>query len=198
MLKTHNTAVLVTPAAGFLPDLEADWIGVDAGWKIITDNGHECAMAVGDFDTGAAPENIEVIRHPVRKDETDTQLAMRLVETMGYQTVIIWGGLGKRLDHTLANLRMMAWEYPDCILMDEKTRARVLTSGIWPYKKEYRHVSFFALEPSVITLRGFEYPLDQAQIDQKTIFTVSNAVKEAAAWVEIEKGRVLSIETNWK
>lgn len=115
MLRKHSTAVLVSPIAKSLPDLkDVDWIGIDMGYQLIVKEGKSCLFAIGDFDSGQLEEPLPfpIERHPVAKDETDSELAIMKAKEMGYKTIILWGALGGRLDHTLANLRCITWQYP--------------------------------------------------------------------------------------
>lgn len=199
MLRKHETAVLVTPIARTLPNIgQADWIGIDAGYKKILEMKKDCLFAIGDFDSAKLDSNLPfpVFRHPVEKDETDTELALAAVSKMGYSRVILWGALGGRLDHTLANLRCIVWMYPDTICMDENHQVTVLKPGCHSLAAHYRHVSFFAMEPSVITLEGFDYPLFKRAIDQRDFYTCSNSISGAKAEIIIESGRVLCVQTN--
>lgn len=199
MLKKHDTAVLVTPIARWLPEIDdADWIGIDMGCSIIQNAGKEVAFAIGDFDSGKLDENapFEVEIHPVAKDETDTELALLWAQSMGYENILLIGGLGGRLDHTLANLRCMLWKVPQTVLLEEKQKISVLLPGDYEFTPEYRHVSFFAAEPSVITLEDFDYPLHRRLIDEKDFYTCSNSISKARAFVRLEKGRVLCVQTS--
>lgn len=200
MLKKHDTAVLVTPIARSLPNLEADWIGVDAGYEIIRKHGKEVLFALGDFDSldGKPDENLEVYISPVAKDEPDSELALRRVYEMGYDKVILWGGLSGRLDHTIANLRLMEYDYPKLVLMDENQMACVLEKGEHTFGQDYRHISFFALEPSVISLSGFEYNLPETLLKPRQIYTLSNKVTGPQAKAVIRSGRVLCVQSNCK
>ena len=66
-------------------------------------------LAVGDFDSlGHVPKIEKTICHPVDKDDTDTALALAEGMKRGYRNFIIYGGLGGRLDHTVANLQNCA------------------------------------------------------------------------------------------
>ena len=61
---------------------------------------------IGDFDSlGYIPEKAEVL--PVQKDNTDMAAAVEKAEAFGCDTFFIYGGTGKRLDHTLANLALL-------------------------------------------------------------------------------------------
>ena len=65
-------------------------------------------FVIGDFDSldnleylrRFPPEN--VIRYPVEKDFTDTEIAVNFAENKGADSIAIAGGGGGRLDHTLA------------------------------------------------------------------------------------------------
>ena len=79
-------------------------ITADAGWKTARAMGFFPALALGDFDTAPAPEGPDVLRLPAEKDDTDTFFAARRALETGCSEVLILGGIGGRLDHTLANI----------------------------------------------------------------------------------------------
>ncbi len=201
MLRQHNIAVLVSPIATWLPDIqEADWIGVDAGFQHILDAGHPCLLAIGDFDSGTLPPSpgfpTQIL--PVAKDETDSEMAMKTAVEMGYDTIYFVGAFGKRLDHTLANIRCIVWKYPQVICLEEHQRLFTLLPGRHCLKANYLHVSFFAYEPSVVSLEGFLYPLDHQLLDQRDLYTCSNFFQTKQGVVTIESGRVLCVESNYR
>lgn len=81
-------------------------VAVDGGYEYIKDVS-EVACIVGDFDSlGYVPDNIPTVKHNPIKDYTDMSLAVEYMIEKGYDNFIIFGGLGGRLDHTLANLQM--------------------------------------------------------------------------------------------
>ena len=95
-------AVLVTPLSQEIPHVDhADYIGVDAGCLQILEQGFPLAFGVGDFDS-MDPKMLEKLKqrasltiHPVQKDETDSELALRLCQEKGYSPLLLMGG-GKR------------------------------------------------------------------------------------------------------
>jgi thiamine pyrophosphokinase len=91
----------------------------DGDFVICADSGYEKAVAagvrpdlvIGDFDSLAeAPApGIPVITASPEKDDTDTGLALKYGLDAGYKDFLIIGGIGGRLDHTLANLQLMSY-----------------------------------------------------------------------------------------
>ena len=82
---------------------------VDAGFAHLEAIGAVPDMAVGDFDSlGYVPKCRRVSRHPVKKDKSDMELAMEKALSWGHDELIVYGALGARLDHTLANLQLFA------------------------------------------------------------------------------------------
>ena len=65
-------------------------------------------LIIGDFDSydGAIPEGAVVC--PREKDDTDTGMAVDAGIDRGCSVFYIYGGLGGRLDHTLANIQTLA------------------------------------------------------------------------------------------
>lgn len=196
-----KTAILVTPLAKDVPDFDdADYIGVDAGALIILESNHELKLAVGDFDSMSDLDfkrlECPIVRHPVMKDETDSELALRLCK--GYDRIILYGGLTGRIDHTIANIRLIMYRFPNVILMDDKQMIRVFKEGNYVIDNTYQHISFYAIEKSKITLSGFLYNLNSTSISESDIYTTSNSLAEDEGLVKVEKGRILCVQSNWR
>lgn len=88
-------------------------VAVDGGYASAASVGCVPDIAMGDFDSlgyvpQGLPESIEVIEYPVCKDESDMELALRLAQDRGFDEVEVYGAIGGRLDHTLANLQLFA------------------------------------------------------------------------------------------
>lgn len=198
-----KTAVLVTPRTETVPRLEADYFGVDAGCLVLIEAGIPMKMAVGDFDSMAASDlekikkRTEVEIHPVMKDETDTELAVRSCREQGYDKIIVTGAVSGRLDHTIANLVLLR-KYPQMVLMDEFHYISCLREGIHLIENDYKHVSFFAPDGAVLSLCGFLWPLDHRQLNPDDIYAVSNSIIEDKGIVTVHQGRVLCIQSNYR
>lgn len=196
-----SIALLITPLCEKVPDISnADYIGVDAGALKIIHSKHPIKMAVGDFDSMSEEDfkklNCKVEKHPVMKNETDAELAMKLCED--YDEVILYGGLTGRIDHTIANIRLIMYQYDNVVLMDEKQAIRVLNKGQHRIENHYKHISFYAIEESILSLNGFLYPLKEQKIYISDIYTTSNSLVENIGEVIVHSGRILCVQSNWR
>lgn len=86
-------------------------IAADGGVKYILKLGLMPNAVIGDFDSISPAlqkkllqKNIELIKHPRKKDETDFELALQLTLKRKFNKIIIFGILGDRIDHLLANI----------------------------------------------------------------------------------------------
>lgn len=197
-----SVIVLVSPLAKQVPLLAgADYAGVDAGALCCLRQGIDMVFALGDFDTAKdVKEQIgtrtDCYVLPCHKNETDMESAWAQARQRGYETIILYGVLQGRFDHTLANLSLLLHRDPHLILMDENNRVRLLSAGEYEIPKAYTYLSFFALEESCISEEGVAYPLTQKIITTADIFTVSNEIVTERAHVIVHSGRVLMIESN--
>ncbi|MGJ0962057.1 thiamine diphosphokinase [Faecalicoccus pleomorphus] len=196
-------AVLVTPLTKEIPNIkDADYIGVDAGCLRILNQRLPLAFGVGDFDS-MDKDMLEVLKqrasltiHPVQKDETDSELALRLCHKKGYSPLILTGSLHGRIDHTIANIRLLMYRYADLILWEPDQKMYCLLKGIHTIRSSYKHISFFAIEDSIVSLEGFLYPLHQYDLKPDDIITVSNSIVKEQGIIALDKGKVLCIESN--
>ncbi len=101
---------------GYAPDVEEDAC-VDAlhhnvkGLELISDADKvalEGFDAIGEARKGfCLSRQVSVLRFPSEKDESDMELAIAVAEEHGCDTLLLYGALAARLDHTLANLQLM-------------------------------------------------------------------------------------------
>jgi thiamine pyrophosphokinase len=90
-------------------------ISANGGARIARSLGLWPRIVVGDMDSllprlkhELADHGCEFIQHSARKDETDTELAVREALRRGASELILVGMLGGRLDHCLANVLLLA------------------------------------------------------------------------------------------
>ena len=98
-------------ARGFAPGPKDLVLAADGGYRALYRLGTTPDLLLGDFDSLGdvpLPANLPVLRFPVRKDDTDTGLALRYGLEHGFWDFALYGCAGGRVDHLLANLQSMA------------------------------------------------------------------------------------------
>ena len=187
------------------PDRDDLIIAADSGLNHAKTLGLTPAVVVGDYDSlGHVPEqgpDVEVITVPAEKDETDTQLAIRLALSRGADDVHVIGGLGGRLDHTLSNLAILealAQKKVRCVIEDGQNRVRLLQSDstILP-RSGYTYVSLLSLDPIVkgVEIEGVKYPLKNAKLSRAFQYAVSNEITGNCCFIAVRKGSILVVES---
>ena len=90
-------------------------IAADGGVKHVLKLGLVPQVVIGDFDSISTSLQkklkklkIEWIQYPRKKDKTDFELAIDLVLDRKYSQIIIFGILGDRVDHFIANIFLLA------------------------------------------------------------------------------------------
>lgn len=195
--------MLVAGMSRKIPLMEdMDYIGIDRGALIAMEQGIVLRAAIGDFDSmsDTAYQRLcaytKVYKLPTHKNETDSEEAIDYAIKEGYEEIILFGGLGGRIDHELANLHLMIHRQLPITLMDENNLMKVITPGVYHIEKKHKYLSFLALEESFITETGVEYPLYEQQIYPCDIYSISNEIQGAYADVILHGGRMLMIQSD--
>lgn len=181
-------------------------IAADSGLENARALGLSIAAVVGDYDSlGHAPDvdaDVEVITVPTEKDVTDTQLAVEYALQKGAKEIAILGGLGGRLDHTLANISILEDLLAKGVratIADGQNRVRLLhnDSTIVP-RSGYTYISLLALDPVCrgVEIEGVKYPLKKAKL-HRTMggFGVSNEITGNCCFISVRKGTLLIVES---
>ena len=153
-------------------------------------------MAVGDFDSlGYVPKCRRVSRHPVKKDKSDMELAMEKALSWGHDELIVYGALGARLDHTLANLQLFAKfsERDVYVTAVADTYAVRLLTGPDVFELPALGggtVSVFSANDMArgVIERGMEYSIDDEPLSNRTSRGLSNELTGEEATVAVEEG----------
>jgi len=180
-------------------------ICADGGGRHLEAVGISPALVVGDMDSldAASVKRYEeagarIVRHPQRKDETDTELALREAFAMEPEEIRIWGALGHRVDHTLANLSLLLQGTGRGIpvrLIDAWCEVFLIGRKSVIEGEAGQTVSLipFAGDADGVTLTGFEYPLTNARMEIGRPYGISNRLAESRGIVEVEKGFLLAV-----
>lgn len=175
-------------------------IAADAGYVHLQKLNIEPHILLGDFDSMKAPENREIIVHPVMKDDTDTMLAIKLGFEKGYSEFMIYGALGgERTDHTVANIQTLAFIAENGgkgTLIGNGEFFTVIKNGeIEIEKGENPIFSVFAYggEAEGISIKGALYNVEGFSMSPFFPRGVSNEIEEEKALVKVEKGSLLVV-----
>jgi thiamine pyrophosphokinase len=180
-------------------------ICADGGARHLEAAGITPALVVGDMDSldAASAKRYEaaggrIVRHPQQKDETDTELALREAFALEPEEVWIWGALGHRVDHTLANLSLLlqgAGRGIPVRLVDAWCEVFLVGEKSVIEGEAGQTVSLvpFAGDAEGVTLTGFEYPLANALMEISRPYGISNRLAASRGVVEVGKGFLLAV-----
>ncbi len=180
-------------------------IAADGGARFCKAMGLNPQVLIGDFDSLSEEEvesfqkaGTQVLRFDPRKDETDLELALLHAQSLGITEVLILGGLGRRWDHSLANLLLPAHH----ALKDLKVS--FWEQGQWFYLLRDR-IEIAALPGTTISLipiagdaegvssQGLEWPLNNETLSFGASRGVSNLFSSNKVSIDIKKGFLLCI-----
>ncbi len=178
-------------------------LAADGGARFLIGAGVRPDVVIGDFDSlGEADaerllaEGVELLRHPVRKDVTDGELAVDEALRRGAGELVLAGGTGA-LDHTLGHLailRRLAEGGVAARLVAPRLAATVLTSAaaVALDAPAGTRVSLVPLgADATVTLSGLEYPLHRGVLLADACLGLGNHVAgPGAARIVLHDGAV--------
>lgn len=183
-------------------------IGVDRGALLLIEQQIIPQIAIGDFDSISEAEYQqilgmckEVIKLNCEKNETDTEVALNYCISNQINEVYLYGGLGGRFDHSIANIRLLLQFVKKGLrihLLDQTNCVSVLPAGNHRLKAlPKRYLSFFALESDVseLTLEGLKYPLNDYYLSLDDIRCVSNEILGESFTIRFNQGYLLMINS---
>lgn len=168
-------------------------IAADGGLKYLERAGIAPDIALGDFDSlGYRPDLPEVIYHPPEKDDTDTMLAVREGFARGFDTFVIYAGLGGRLDHTVANLQTLAFIAENggrgYLVGGSAVSTAVKDASISFGAGERGMISVFCMGEKAegVTISGLKYEVENAELVPYLPLGASNEFTGKPAKIEVK------------
>lgn len=180
--------------------------GLEALYKLKIIPNH----VVGDFDSVSAEilefykKQSQIIFHTYHpeKDNTDTDIALKLAIGLKSSEITIMGALGRRMDHAIANIHILKDALETnipCQILDEHNRIYLINKEITLEKNRVygKYISLIPLTSEVkdLTLTGFKYPLNNYDLPIGTSLGVSNEIVENIAQIKMKKGILIVIES---
>lgn len=165
---------------------------------------------VGDLDSveesilesSKSNPTITIHEYIPEKDYTDTDIALKLAISLSSSHITILGALGKRMDHTLANIHilMIALEANiPCELLDSNNRIYLINKAHTVKKLNAygKYISLIPLTSKVegLTLTGFKYPLNNYSLTIGKSLGISNELINDSATICLKNGILIVIES---
>lgn len=188
-------------------------IAADAGYKYCLEQGIKWDVLVGDFDSAPRPDyDGDVVALNVQKDVTDTWQALDIAAERGCGEIHLYAASGGRIDHTVANIQMIAahakagrrvYMYCDRMILTAVCGGGIVCpkplfdeSGITdPSKEPYLSVFAFGGEAKGVDISGAFYTLKGGSLAPEFPLGVSNwFLKDAdAAEISVSDGTLIVI-----
>lgn len=181
---------------------------VDGGAGNAMALGLEPHVVIGDMDSIEADlrrhlerEGCLFVEHPSRKDETDSELAVRYALSQGATELILLAALGGRIDHTLANVMLLA--IPELAqiparVIDGNQELLVVRDEVLIEGRPGDTVSLLPLTADAVGIHteGLEYPLSDGTLEFGAARGVSNVLVAPQARVRVQSGLLLLIHSH--
>ncbi len=174
-------------------------ICADSGLRHAIRAGITPHTVIGDFDsyTNPLPQECEIIRLPVHKDDTDLLAAAKLALQKGFAHISMFAALGSRPDQSFAALQNLAELTTSKVTLElcgPSYWATVLKDGemVIPADANY-YLSVFAFGGNAfgVTLNGVEYPLSDYNMYAASSIGVSNHFAADSAHISVKSGTLL-------
>lgn len=186
---------------GFIPGEDDLVIAADGGYTALCERNIRCDLLIGDMDSiDKIPSRVELIRHPIEKDETDTYLSYLEGARRGYRRFEIYGGTGGRADHTFANYCLLAKIKSDgCdarLYSDSEVAYIVKNEATRVAGKPQSKISVFAFGGVAkgVNIRGLYYELNNGTLFPDFPLGVSNSFVTDSAEISVFDGALLIIQ----
>ena len=197
-MKTCYIACALDCKIDFKPEDNDLIIGADRGYFTLVENGFAPQVAIGDFDSYIGKIDCEnTIVYPVKKDFTDSALAIEYAIQNGYWKIVVFGGIGGDLDHTIANIALVgkyAKKGVDLSFVDgENVLFAVCNSKVLFDREAKGRISVFSFNDTALGVceKGLLYSLENATLENQIPLGVSNEFVGCEAEISVSDGTIL-------
>lgn len=180
-------------------------VAADGGLDHVRALGLVPDVVVGDFDSlqGRRPDSdARTIALPPTKDDPDMLSALKIGWGAGFRRFHIWGGLGGRMDHTIANIQLMgllAQHGATGFLHGDGTVITAVCDGelafpAHPVPRSGRMVSVFSLSDVSLGVNesGLKYELHDGTLTNTMALGLSNEFRDGtAASISVTTGTLI-------
>ena len=175
-------------------------IAADAGIRYLGQCGMTADLVIGDFDSldgKPTHPNIRVLNP--EKDDTDMLAAVREGINAGYSVFHIYCGMGDRIDHTIANIQILAYLSQNGMqgfLFGKDSIITAITNRKMTFDKipsGYISVFSYTEKSEGVYLHGLKYKLENATLTSTFPLGVSNEFIGKESSVSVDSGTLLIV-----
>lgn len=179
----------------------------DGGSKYLFEEGIIPHYIIGDLDSSIPQiiqffetKNVIFKKFDTKKDKTDMELCVDFLISLGALEIIILGGTGTRLDHTLANINLLIKAEDANVfatIIDKHNKINITNNKIKIKGTKGDLVSLIPITTTVegVTTTGLMYSLNNAFMHIGKSLGVSNVMENDLATVSVKKGYLLVIKS---
>ncbi len=144
----------------------------------------------------------EIITFPIKKDYTDTDLAVTEALNRGFKEIVIIGGLGGRLDHEFSHfclLKKILENGAKGILINDKNEITMENKPFTVYPEGKKHISFFPFGGDVtdFSVKGLLYETENMHLYTDKVQASSNCfIDDNPGKISFTSGCVLVIKAD--
>ena len=143
--------------------------------------------------------NALFVKSSCEKDESDTQLALEYIAESNIKNIILVGALGKRMDHSLANLLNISSEKlkdTQVRIVDKNYEYTVLRHSTEINGAIGNTLSIFSLTPWTyfINTEGLKYKLSEEKLLFCPVRGLSNIIEKEKVLLDFKEGVLLIVK----
>lgn len=181
-------------------------ICADGAAKYLMDLNIYPDLLIGDLDSinektlkWVEKNNIKIQRFPVKKDMTDTELAVESALKQNPNKITIIGAIGSRLDHSLGNIMLLYKIHKlgiDAAVVNEINYITIVSDVL---KMKCRIGEIISIIPvggdaRGVTLEGLKYPLNDHNIKMGSSLGISNKSVSEEIIISVKDGILLVVK----
>lgn len=170
-------------------------IAADGGYKVLKHAKIAPDFVVGDFDSlKIFPKEVPTEVYSKDKDETDMMIAVNKGFDLGHNIFVIYGGLGGRFEHSMANIQLLTYiakkEGRGYLIQGDKIITVLSNDSLLINAQDDGYVSVLSLSETAngVTLKGLKYPLNEAKLSNSYPMGVSNEFIGEEVSIEVKDG----------
>lgn len=172
-------------------------ICADSGYDRALKYGIVPNIVLGDMDS-TEYENYpkDTLVYPCRKDFTDSELAVMYALEKGFKNAVLFGMLGTRMDHSLANLMLLPrFEEASIINANNEiyfTKKEIILSGV---PGDIISIIPFPGDATGVVTGGLDYPLSGETLFAGKTRGISNVMTENQCKITLSGGSAFVIRS---